>query len=66
MSGMHHSQSLPGNSGTGGFRNLKGVQQVLMPRCVYAGLEEGVTSYSIHGFRNASEKAYCAANWFLK
>ena len=36
------------------------MQQVLVPRCVYAGLEEGVMSYAIHGFGNASEKRYYA------
>ena len=36
------------------------MQQVLVPRYVYAGLEEGVLSYAIHGFGNASEKTYCA------
>ena len=36
-----------------------------MPRCVYAGLEEGVTSYAIHGFRDASEKAYCAVVYLV-
>ena len=33
------------------LQDLKDVQQMLVPRRVYAGLEEGVTSYAIHGFR---------------
>ena len=33
---------------------------MLVPRSVYAGLEEGVRSYVIRGFGDASEKAYCA------
>ena len=41
------------------------VQQVLVPRCVYAGLEEGVTSYDIHGFADASEKEYCAVVYLV-
>ena len=41
------------------------MQQVLVPRCVYAGLEEGVTSYVIHGFGDASEKAYCAVVYLV-
>ena len=36
-----------------------------MPRCVYAGLEKGVTSYAIHGFSDASEKAYCAVVYLV-
>ena len=38
---------------------------MLVPRCVYAGLEEGVTSYVIHGFGDASEKAYCAVVYLV-
>ena len=37
-----------------------------MPRCVYAELEEGVTSYAIHGFGDASEKAYCAVVYLVR
>ena len=47
------------------LQDLREVQQVLVPRCVYAGLEEGVTSYVIHGFGDASEKAYCAAVYLV-
>ena len=36
-----------------------------MPRCVYAGLEEGVMSYAIHAFGNASEKTYCAVVYLV-
>ena len=37
-----------------------------MPRCVYAELEEGVTSYAIHGFGDALEKAYCAVVYLVR
>ena len=47
------------------LQDLKDVQQVLVPRCVYAGLEEGVTSYDIHGFADASEKEYCAVVYLV-
>ena len=39
---------------------------MLVPRCVYPGLEEGVTLYVIHGFGDASEKAYCAVVYLLE
>lgn len=32
----------------------------MIPRCLYDGIEEVVTSYTLHGFGDASEKAYCA------
>ena len=38
---------------------------MLVPRCVYAGLEEGVTLYVIHGFGDASETAYCAVVYLV-
>ena len=47
------------------LQDLREVQQVLVPRCVNAGLEEGVTSYVIHGFGDASEKAYCAVVYLV-
>ena len=47
------------------LQDLREVQLVLVPRCVYAGLEEVVTSYVIHGFGDASEKAYCAVVYFV-
>ena len=31
----------------------------MIPRCLYDGVEEVVTSYALHGFGDASEKVYC-------
>ena len=38
------------------LQDLQEVQRVLVPRCVYAGLEEEIVSCRIHGFGNASEE----------
>ena len=32
----------------------------MIPRCLYDGVEEVVTSYTFHGLGDASEKVYCA------
>ena len=34
------------------------MKQVLVPRCVYAGLEEGVMSYAIPGFRDRVQRKH--------
>ena len=47
------------------LRDLQEVQEILVPRCVYGGLEEAVTSYTLHGFGDASEKAYCAVVYLV-
>ena len=41
------------------------MQEILVPRCVYEGVEEVVTSYSLHGFGDAFEKAYCAVVYLV-
>jgi len=41
------------------LQDLREVQQIMIPRCLYDSVEEVVTSYTLHGFGNASEKAYC-------
>jgi len=47
------------------LQDLQEVQRLLVPRCVYAGLEEEIVSCTIHGFGDASEKAYCAAVYLV-
>ncbi|XP_015761461.1 PREDICTED: uncharacterized protein LOC107340610 [Acropora digitifera] len=42
------------------LQDLREVQQIMIPRCLYDGVEEVVTSYTLHGFGDASAKAYCA------
>ena len=42
------------------LQDLQEMQRVLVPRRVYAGLEDEIVSCTIHGFGDASEKAYCA------
>ena len=37
----------------------------MIPRCLYDGVEEVVTSYTLHGFGDASEKAYCAVVYLV-
>jgi hypothetical protein len=39
---------------------LEKVEQIVFPRCFVVGVEEEVTSYSLHGFCDASVKAYAA------
>ena len=36
-----------------------------MPRCLYDSVEEPVTSYTLHGFGDASERAYCAVVYLV-
>ena len=54
---MRRPYSQPRDIGTGGFRTWKEVQWVLLPRCIFAGSEEEITSYAIYGFE---EKEYYA------
>ncbi|XP_067039040.1 uncharacterized protein [Acropora muricata] len=42
------------------LQDLREVQQIMIPRCLYDGVEGVATSYTLHGFGDASEKAYCA------
>ena len=45
--------------------DLKTTREILFPRCVYPSLKEVVQEISIHGFADASSKAYCAAVYLL-
>lgn len=38
------------------LQDVREVQQIMIPRCLYDGVEEVVTSYTLHGFGDASEK----------
>ena len=40
--------------------SLKEVRSVHVPRCIYSGISEKVVSYELHGFGDASDRAYCA------
>lgn len=37
----------------------------MVPRCLNDGVEEVVTYYTLHGFGDASEKAYCAVVYLV-
>ena len=45
-------------------RQLKRVQQISIPRCVH-GMKSESAKYSLHGFADASLKAYCAVIYFV-
>ena len=40
--------------------SLKEVRSVQVPRCIYSGISAKVVSYELHGFGDASDRAYCA------
>ena len=39
---------------------LKEAQSITVPRCIYSGTEEEVVCFEVHGFGDASDRAYCA------
>ena len=47
------------------LQDLREVQQIIVPRCLYDGVEEAVTSCTLHGFGDASERAYCAVVYLV-
>ena len=48
------------------LQDLRDVEQIMIPRRLYEGVEEIVTSYTtLHGFGDASEKAYCAVAYLV-
>jgi hypothetical protein len=46
------------------FRDLEVVGQIMIPRCVYGNLI-GKPKCSLHGFGDASLKAYCAVVYYV-
>lgn len=47
------------------LQDLTEVQQIMIPQCLYDGVEEVVTSYTLYGFGDASEKAYYAVVYLV-
>ena len=47
------------------LQDLREVQQIIVPCCLYDGVEKVVTSYKLHGFGDASERAYCAVVYLV-
>ena len=48
----------------GWLSDLKGAKEIQIPRCVY-GVPLGEVTCSLHGFADASRKAYCAVIYFV-
>jgi len=46
------------------LRDLKETKEIHVPRCVY-GVRQGKFNCSLHGFADASRKAYCAVIYFV-
>lgn len=44
---------------------LKEAKQVRVSRCIYFGIQERIHFHSLHGFGDASEKAYCAVVYLV-
>ena len=47
------------------FDDLNQVKSVVLPRCLYDGSEGEVISCQLHGFGDASMKAYCAVIYLV-
>ena len=47
------------------LQDLREVQQIMVPRCSHDGVAEVVISHTLHGFGDASAKAYCAVVYLV-
>lgn len=47
------------------LQNLREIQQIMIPRCLYDRVKEVVASYTLHGFGDAFEKAYSAVGYLV-
>ena len=47
------------------LKEMEAVTDIKLDRCVYKSLEEEILAIFLHGFRDASKNAYCAALYLV-
>ena len=47
------------------LRDLDNVKTISIPRCVFSQTDGNILSYELHGFGDASQKAYCAVVYLV-
>ena len=47
------------------LQSLRQAKYVMISRCLYAGVQEKVHSFCLHGFGDASKRAYCAVVYLV-